>query len=113
MVCLERPELMLDFNTVFENHRKSLNIAREASYVYNLSGQKFVKIPKIVNSGKPKAFGQTALPDMSVIITQKLVKNVKSDIFKNFQTLCSSLARAQNVQRPRRPFEAAACCSAH
>ena len=29
-------------STVFENHRKSLN-ASEASYVYILSGQKFIK----------------------------------------------------------------------
>ena len=47
----------------------AFNMASEASYVYNLSGQKFVKMPKIVNSGKPKAFGQTALPDMSVLVT--------------------------------------------
>ena len=32
--------------TVFENHRKSLNIASEASYVYILSGQKFIKNAK-------------------------------------------------------------------
>ena len=28
---------------VFENHRKSLSIASEASYVYILSAQKFIK----------------------------------------------------------------------
>ena len=34
-------------NTVFENRRKSLiNIASEASYVYILSGQKFIKNAK-------------------------------------------------------------------
>ena len=32
-------------STVFENHRKSL-IASEASYVYILSGQKFIKNAK-------------------------------------------------------------------
>ena len=33
--------------TVFENHRKvSFNIASEASYVYILSGQKFIKKAK-------------------------------------------------------------------
>ena len=36
---------------MFENHRKSLiqpfNIASEASYVYILSGQKFIKNAKI------------------------------------------------------------------
>ena len=30
-------------NMVFENHRKSLNIASETSYVYILSEQKFIK----------------------------------------------------------------------
>ena len=34
-------------NTVFENHRKNLIlIASEASYVYNLSGQKLIKNAK-------------------------------------------------------------------
>ena len=38
---------ILSFITVFENHRKvSFNIASEASYVYILSGQKFIKNAK-------------------------------------------------------------------
>ena len=36
-----------------ENHKKvSFNIASEASYVYNLSGQKFIKNAKIRNSNE-------------------------------------------------------------
>ena len=41
------------FSTVFDNHRKSLKIAIQASYVYILSGQNFIKkVPKIVNFGE-------------------------------------------------------------
>ena len=37
-----------NYNTVFENHKKvAFNIASEASYVYILSGQKFIKNAKI------------------------------------------------------------------
>ena len=37
----------LTLNTVFENHKKvSFNIASEASYVYILSGQKFIKMAR-------------------------------------------------------------------
>ena len=36
---------------MFENHMKSL-IASEASYVYILSGQKFIKMLKLVQFGK-------------------------------------------------------------
>ena len=48
--------------TVFENHRKSL-IASEASYVYILIGQKFIKIGQFWRVLKPDACGQTVLPD--------------------------------------------------
>ena len=42
---IEKRETLL--YTVFETHKKvSLNIASEASYVYNLSGQKFIKNAK-------------------------------------------------------------------
>ena len=68
--------------TVFENHRKvSFNIASEASYIYILSRQKFIKKAK---SGpfwrvflKYEACGQTVLPDRSVLIGQKLLENAK------------------------------------
>ena len=37
---------------MFENHKKvSFNIASEASYVYILSGQKFIENAKMVNFG--------------------------------------------------------------
>ena len=41
---------------------------------------------------KPKDFGQTVLPDRSLLIRQKVVENakvqkLKCDIFSNFQTL--------------------------
>ena len=72
---------------VFENHRKvSFNIASEASYVYILSGQKFIKNAKNGQFWrvfkKPEACGQTVLPDRSVLIGQKLVKNSKIEKFK-------------------------------
>ena len=46
----------------------SFNIASEAIYVDILSGQKWAKNANI---------GQTVLPDRSVLIGQKLVENVK------------------------------------
>ena len=65
---------------MFENHRKlTFNIAREASYSYFLSGQKFIKKPKMVNFDE---FLQTVLPDRSLLIGQKLVENVKIEKFK-------------------------------
>ena len=78
--------------TVFENHRKvSFNVASEASYVYILIGQKFIKNAN--NFRKPKACSQILLPDMSLLIGQKLAENAKiqkfkCDILSNFQTLC-------------------------
>ena len=44
---------------------------------------------------KTKAFGQTVLPDMSLLIGQKFVENakiekLKCDILDDFQTLCDS-----------------------
>ena len=59
------------------------NIVSEASYVYILSGQKFIKIAK-------------SSPFWSVLIGQKLpenakVKKFKCNILSNFQTMCKSL----------------------
>ena len=59
----------------------AFNIASEASYVYILSGQKFFKNAKMVHFGeflKPKACGQTVLPDRSVLIGQKLVETANA-----------------------------------
>ena len=49
---------------VFENYGKVsfYNVASEASYVYILSGQKFIKNSKIVNLA---SFWKTVLPDGS------------------------------------------------
>ena len=74
--------------TVFENHRKSLiqHFASEASYVYILSGQKLLKNAKKWSIwrvfGKPKASGQTVVPDRSVLIGQKLAENAKIEKFQ-------------------------------
>ena len=48
--------------------------ASEASYVYILSGQKW---SILASFWRPEACGQTVLPDRSVLIGQKLVKNAK------------------------------------
>ena len=56
----------------------AFSIASEASYVYILSGQKFIKNAKngpFWTFWKPEAWGQTVLPDMSILIGQKLVEN--------------------------------------
>ena len=50
------------------------SIASEASYAYILSGQKFIKNAKNEEFLKVK---KTVLPDRSILIGQKLVKNGK------------------------------------
>ena len=59
----------------------SFNITSEASYVYILNGQKLIKNAKkwsiLASFWKPEAYGQTVLPDRSVLIGQKLVENAK------------------------------------
>ena len=59
----------------------AFNIASEASYVYNLSGRKLIKNAKKwsiwASFRKPEAWGQTVLPDMSLLIGQKLVEDTK------------------------------------
>ena len=61
---------------LLQNLTLSINFAKhneitEASLVYILSGQKFIKMPKMVNFDefwKPNACGQTVLPDRSGLI---------------------------------------------
>ena len=55
----------------------AFNIASEASYVYILSGQKFMKKCQkwFIFSD---ANGQTVLPDRSLLRGQKLIVNAKS-----------------------------------
>ena len=64
----------------------SFNIASDASYVYILSGQKFIekcqKWSDLASFRKPKTCGQTVLPDKSVLIGQKLVENAIIQKFK-------------------------------
>ena len=53
-------------------------------------------MPKMVNLAsfwKTEAYGQTVLPEKSVLVGQKLVENAKiqkfkCDILSNFQTIC-------------------------
>ena len=68
------------------------NIASEASYVYILNGQKFIKISQFENKEL------VVLPD--ILIGQKLVKKakiqiLKCDIFSDFQTICMNGFRCQ------------------
>ena len=54
---------------------------------------------------KPEACGQTVLPDMSVLIGQKLVENAKiqkfiCDILRNFQTMWASLTKQKAQVSP-------------
>ena len=53
-----------------------------------------LKMLNLTSFWKPKAFGQTELPDRSVLIGQKLVESakiqkLKCDILCDFQTLCT------------------------
>ena len=63
----------LNFDTVFENHRKSLVLRATFTKVY----QKCRKCSILASFQKPEAYGQTVLPDRSVLIGQKLVENAK------------------------------------
>ena len=70
----------------------SFNIASEASYIYILIGQTLIKIAQNSQFEKPEACGQTVLPNRSILIGQKMLKNAKikkfeCDILSNFQTL--------------------------
>ena len=86
---------MLPMHTVVENHKNvSFNIASEASYVYILSGQKFIKNVKNCQFWrfleKPKDCCQTVLPDMSLLTGKKIggnanIEKSKYDITSNFQ----------------------------
>ena len=51
----------------------------DATYVYILSGQKLIKMQKMVHFGKPEVYSLTVLPDRSLLIGQKSCK-----IFKYF-----------------------------
>ena len=81
----------------------SFNIVSEASYVYILSGQKFIQNAEnrsiLASFWQPEACGQTVLPDRSVLIGQKMVENAKiqkfkCDILSNFQTVCKGTKMA-------------------
>ena len=63
-------------STFVQGAPKINNIASEASYVYILSGQKLIKNTNF-NLGeflKTWSFGQTVLPDSSVLTGQRLVE---------------------------------------
>ena len=54
----------------------SFNITSESSYAYNLRVQKFIKNGQFWwVFWKDEAFGQSVLPDRSILIGQKLVIN--------------------------------------
>ena len=77
----------------------------EASYVYILSGQKFIKNGEMVNLAsfwKSEAYGQTVLPDKSLLIGHKLVEsaemeNLSCDILVIFKHCAMSLWKWHNV----------------
>ena len=71
----------------------AFNIASEASYVYILSGQKFMKNAK--NGQFWRVFENLKIAVKQCYQTGqsglKLVENSKCDIFGDFQTLCTTL----------------------
>ena len=86
--CTQQYPLQLyqpDMHGVWKSQKKvSFNIASEASYVYILSGQKFIKNAQkwsnLASFWKPEACGQPELPDRSVLIGRKLVENAKIQV---------------------------------
>ena len=87
----------LDPFTVFENRQKNRIQHCERSelrlhFEWTKINQKCQKRSILLSFCKPEACGQTALPDRSLLIGQKLVENakienLKCDILSNFQTL--------------------------
>ena len=75
ITCVERSN-MHGARCLKNSEKVSFNTASEASYVYILSGQKFIKKCQkrsdLANFWKPKACGQTELPDRSVLIGQNI-----------------------------------------
>ena len=64
----------------------SVNIASEASYVYIFCGQKFIKNAKNVFFLKKfEAYGQPVLPELALLIGQKLVENAKYQNGRQFE----------------------------
>ena len=59
----------MGFTTVFENYKKRRiqHFTCEASYVYILSGQKFIRNVKNGPFWRPETCGQTVLPDRSLL----------------------------------------------
>ena len=80
--------------TVFENHRKSLELSLQLHFEQTKVPYKCHKWSILVSLWKPEICGQTVLPDRSISIGQKLVENakienLKCDILGDFQTLCA------------------------
>ena len=73
----------------------SFNIASEASYVYILSRQKFMKSTQ-KSFSKPEACGQTVIPDRSLLIGQKVMKSAKIQKFK-----CDILSRQKFIENAK------------
>ena len=53
------------YNTVFENHTENL----------------IQQLSLLASFWKPEAFGQTVLPDRSILVGQKLMENAKIEEF--------------------------------
>ena len=70
-------------NTLFENYRKSL-MTLQAMFTFwmDKSSLKMAKLSILASFWKSAACGQTALPDRSTLIRQKLVENAKIQKFK-------------------------------
>ena len=79
-------------STVFENHRKSLILHCERSelrlhFEWTKVHEKCQKWSILASFFKLESYGQTVLPDRSVLMGQKLVKKAKNKKLK-----CDTLA---------------------
>ena len=84
------PFLAAGLCTVFENHRKSLILASEVSYIYILSGQKFIE--NVKNGPFWRVF-----ENLKLAVNFNRTKNwwklpkFKCVILSDFQTMCNSI----------------------
>ena len=68
--------LLKEAQCLKSTEKVSFNIASKASYIYILIGSlKGQKWSILVNFWKSESFGQTVLPDRSILIGQKMVEN--------------------------------------
>ena len=88
----ELPDMSVLIGQKLSENAKNSN----GTFWVDKSSSKMPKMDNLTSFWKSEAFGQTELPDMSVLIGQKLLENAevqkfKCDILGDFQTLWDAI----------------------